>query len=106
MRAIEGVLKEELGRLLQLKKSYLREISKLSRGSICEKKIKKNKYPYLVFREGSRVVYEYIGKLSDLKIKKLASEIEQRRKYEKLLREVNFSISRLEKIVYGRKRPV
>jgi len=106
MRALEGVLKEELGRLRQLKKSYLREIKKLSKGSIREKKIKEKKYPYLVFREGRQVVYEYLGKLPDLKLRQLGAEIEQRRKYVKLLREVSRNIMRLEKIVYGRKRTI
>ena len=106
MKAIDGVLKEELERLLELEKSYLREIKALPKGSIQQKKIKKKSYPYLVCRDGSDVIYDYLGKLSKAEINKLESGIEQRRKFEGLLREVRRNISRLEKIVYGRKRTV
>lgn len=104
MKGIEGVLKEELERLEELEKSYLRQIQGLPKGSVQKKKIKDNSYPYLVFRDGADVVYEYMGKLSNPALKKLESEIELRRKYEGLLREVRQNIARLKQIVYGRKR--
>ena len=106
MKGIDGVLKEELERLLELEKSYEREIKALPKGSVQEKKIKKKSYPYLVCREGDDVVYEYVGKQSKPEIEKLRAEIEQRRKFEKLLREVRRNISHLKKIVYGRKKSV
>lgn len=104
MKGIDGVLEEELGRLLELEKSYLREIKALPKGSIQQKKIKKKTYPYLVCRDGSDVVYGYVGKLSKSEIEKLKAGIEQRRKFESLLREVRKNIAHLKKIVYGRKR--
>lgn len=106
MNGIEGVLKEELDRLLELEKSYLREIKSLPKGSIQQKKIKGNSYPYLVCREAGNVVYAYAGKLSKSELKKLESGIVERRKFEDLLREVRKNIARLKKIVYGRKRAV
>ncbi len=104
MKALEGVLNEELARLLQLEKSYRREIKKLPKGSIQHKKIKGYSYPYLVFRKGFRVVYAYVGNLPKAGLEKLASEIELRRKYKKNLREVKQNIARLRQIVHGRKR--
>lgn len=104
MKALEGVLTEELSRLLQLEKSYRREIKKLPKGSIQYKKIRDYAYPYLVFRKGAQVVYSYVGNLPKSELEKLASEIELRRKYKKNLREVKQSIARLGQIVHGRKR--
>ena len=104
MKAIEGVLKEELERLLELEKSYAREIRELPKGSIQHKRIKGKSYPYLVFRKGSDVIYEYIGNLSGPELKKFESDIDQRRKFESLLKEVRKNISRLDLIVHGRKR--
>ena len=106
MKGIEGVLKEELDRLLELEKSYMREIKSLPKGSVQQKKIKGHSYPYLVCREADDVVYAYVGKLSKPELAKLGSGIEQRRKFESLLREVRRNIARLKKIVYGRKRAV
>lgn len=106
MKGIDGVLKEELERLLQLEKSYLREIKALPKGSIQQKKIKNKQYPYLVCRDGSDVVSEYVGKLPKQEIEKLKSDIEQRRKYEGLLREVRRNVFRLKKMVYGRRRAI
>ncbi len=106
MKGLDGVLKEELERLLELEKSYVREIKALPKGSIQQKKIKRSAYPYLVCRDGADVIYNYVGKLSKSDLEKLESEIAQRRKFEGLLREVRRNIIYLKRIVYGRKRTV
>ena len=89
---------------MQLEKSYLAEIKKLSKGSIQYKKIRGHSYPYLAFRNGPHVVYEYLGGLSESKRKEIESEVSQRRKFENLLKEVRKNIARLERILYGRRR--
>lgn len=104
MKALEGVLKEALKRLLELEKGYVREIKKLPKGCIRHKRMRGHSYAYLVLRKGTKIIHEYLSKSSSPDLKKLEADIEQRRKYERLLREVKANIKRLERMVYGRKR--
>src|SRR3989338_2146011 len=85
---LEGVLKEESSRLKEAEKSYLREIRKLPKGSFQKKKIRGILYAYLVYREGAVVIRKYLGRFSKGKYSDLQEQIEQRQKYEKLLRAV------------------
>lgn len=104
MKGLESVLKEELGRLLVLEKSYVREIKKLPKGCLRHKCMKGRSYAYLVFRQGARIIHRYRGKSVSPDLDKLKAAIEQRRKYEKMLREVRVNIKRLERIICGQKR--
>lgn len=104
MGAIDGILKEELSRLIAVRKSYLREIKKLPKGSIQIKRIKKIAYPYLAVRQGEKVVSEYLGYYSEHKLEKLKQALVQRKKYEQHLKEVKRNIKRISKMIYGKRR--
>ena len=97
---MNGILKEELARLKVTEKGYLREIKKLPKGSIQEKRIKGRLYPYLVSNKGSKVIYQYAGKLSEAEHKELGNNIALRKKYQGLLREVRQNIRRIGKILH------
>ena len=71
MGSMQGVLKEEYKRLKFLEKSYLREISKLPKGSLQDKRIKGAVYPYWVVSQQSKVRYRYVGNLPAGKLKLL-----------------------------------
>jgi hypothetical protein len=104
MKALEGVLKEELKRLVELEKSYVRELKKLSKGSIRHKRLKGHSYAYLVFRQKAKVIHTYLGKSTSSELGELRRQIKQRRQYERLLRETRAGIKRLRQIVHERKR--
>ncbi len=87
MPVIKEVLKEELERLQRMEKAYLRKISELPKGSIVMKKIAGRAYPYRAFRVGSQVKSEYL-KISREELEQLKSQINQRRKYEKTLKDI------------------
>ena len=102
MGVIKGVLKEELGNSLQMKKNYERELAKLSQGSLIKKKINANEYYYLVVREKGKVRFIYKGKLSDREIKKYKEAKEYRAKYRKLLSQVKKQIKFLRSALRGK----
>ena len=104
MGTLDGILKEELERLVAAEKSYLREIKKLPKGSIQIKRIKKIAYPYLVVRQGKKVVSEYLGHRSGRELEKLKQAIAQRKKYERHLKEVKRNIKRISRMTRGKGR--
>ena len=104
MGTLDGILKEELVRLIAVEKSYLREIKKLPKGSIQVKRIKGIAYPYRVVRQGKKVVSEYLGHRSERELEKLKQAIAQRKEYERHLKEAKHNIKRLSKMTRGKRR--
>ena|SRR3989338_6714706 len=103
MKTMDGILKEELARLKVTEKGYAREIRKLPKGTIHEKRIKGHLYPYLVYSKGSKVIYRYVGKLADAELAKLKDDIALRKRYQKLRYETCQNIRRIEKILHGKR---
>ena len=101
MKVLEGVLKEELIRLKAVEKSYVRELRKLPKGSIQKKGIKGVVYVYLSFRQGEKVVTSYLGRPSHDELQKLEEQVNLRRKYEGLLREVRNNQRRIARMIRG-----
>ena len=99
MKILNGVLNEELDRLNQLKKNYEIQIVKLPKGSLIRKNIKGNIYYYLNYRQEKKKIFKYIGKLPGKKLENLLVKIEERRKLEKLDKQVKEDIKKLEKMI-------
>ena len=99
MKILNGVLNEELDRLNQLKKNYEKQIAKLPKGSLIRKNIKGNIYYYLNYRQEKKKIFKYIGKLPGKELEKLLDKIEERRKFEKLNKQVKKDIKKLEKMI-------
>jgi len=100
MEILNGVLKEELERLKNLKKHYVQEMSKLPKGSLIRKKINGNIYYYLNYRNGKKSIFKYVGKLSKDKVMDLKGKIEKRRKLWKLNIKVKKDIARLKQMIH------
>jgi hypothetical protein len=103
MKVIKSVLKEEFNNSLAMRKNYQRELAKLPKGSLIKKKIRSNKYYYLVLREKGRVKFIYKGKLNADEIKKYKQTREYRAKYRKLVSELNKQIKFLKGTLRGKK---
>ena len=99
MKILNGVLNEELDRLNQLKKNYEKQIAKLPKGSLIRKNVKGNIYYYLNYRQEKKKIFKYIGKLSNKELENLLDKIEERRKLEKLNKQVKEDIKKLEKMI-------
>jgi len=103
MKALESVLKEELARLKEVEKGYEREISKLPSGSLQDKKIKENSYPYHVVSLKGEVRCEYLGRLSSEELKQLKDKIALRKKYKALLKEARSNQKQVARALRGKK---
>ena len=99
MKILNGVLNEELDRLNKLKKNYEKQITKLPKGSLIRKNIKGNIYYYLNYRQEKKKIFKYIGKLPGKELENLLDKIEERRKLEKLNKQVKKDIKKLEKMI-------
>jgi len=99
MKILNSVLNEELDRLNKLKKNYEKQIAKLPKGSLIRKNIKGNIYYYLNYRQEKKKIFKYIGKLPGKELENLLDKIEERRKLEKLNKQVKKDIKKLEKMI-------
>lgn len=99
MKILNSVLNEELDRLNKLKKNYEKQIAKLPKGSLIRKNIKENIYYYLNYRQEKKKIFKYIGKLPRKELENLLDKIEERRKLEKLNKQVKKNIKKLEKMI-------
>jgi len=102
MGSLQGVLKEEYARLKALEKKYIREIAKLPKGSLQEKRIKGRIYPYWVLSRRSKIHYRYLGNLPENRLRRLKEQLALKRKYMSLLKNVRQNKKQIEKI-HGRK---
>ena len=103
---MEGILKEELLRLKETEKGYIREIKKLPRGSLQAKRIKGRVYLYLVSSKNSKLSYQYLGSMPEGELQRLKEDIALRKKYQGLLKGVRQDTERIQKILHGGKRAI
>lgn len=87
MAVLNEMFKEEKERLIKMKQFYIDKVLGLPKGSIVFKNRGDKKYPYLVYRIGKEIKTDYI-KFSNEELKKLQLNIKKRRKYLKLLKEI------------------
>lgn len=87
MPVLKEMFKEEKERLIKMKKFYEDKILELPKGSILFKQRGNKKYPYLIYRDGKIIKTDYL-KLGSDDLKKLKLNLDKRRKYLKLLKEI------------------
>ncbi|MDP3042501.1 MAG: hypothetical protein Q8N62_07290 [Candidatus Omnitrophota bacterium] len=102
---IKGVLAEELGNSLRMKKRFTEELDKLPKGCLARKKIKGHYYFYLVQRRKDKFLYNYKGKLSSDEVKTYKSLQLKRANYRKSLSKLNKQVKFLRSTLRG-KQPV
>ena len=98
MSVIEGVLLEEKERNLMMQNQYLQEISSLPKGSIVKKSKKSGDYYYLTYRNGGRVVSDYLGKDVE-KANKIQQDINKRKYLEVLIKNLKSELKLINKVV-------
>ena len=94
MSILEEVLFEEYNRSLRIEKAIVDEQSSLPKGSIQFKHIANKDYPYLVYREGDKVVSRY---LKSEEVDQVASAIRKRKENNEALKELRKSIRQISK---------
>ena len=99
---IKGVLAEELSNSLKMQKDYESVLKGLRPGCLSRKVIRGCAYYYLVKREGVKVVYQYIGKLSPEEVKQYQDVKLQRARYRGLLSRVKKQVRYLKGALRGK----
>jgi len=98
MTVIEGVLQEEKERNLWMQDIYLKEISELPKGSIVKKSKPSGDYYYLKYRNGNKVVSDYLGKDIE-KVNQIERAIGKRKHLEGVIKRLKLEYKQISKIV-------
>ena len=96
MSILDEVLIEEYDRCERIKKMYLNKIAVLPKGYLSQKKIKDKIYFYLQYREGGKIISQYVDFEDVEAIKK---KIEERRRAEQGIRRCNADQKKIRKAV-------
>lgn len=99
---IKGVLAEELQNSLRMQKDYERSLKAMPSGCLSRKVIRGCAYYYLVRRQGAKVVYQYIGKLSPAEIKRYQAIKQKRVQHRQLLSRVKKQVRYLKGVLRGK----
>ena len=102
MAVIFHVLKEEFERLQETERGYSKAIADMPRGTPRIQQRRNKNYLYLEYREGGRVVHEYIGPQNSDKSKQVLEKVAQRRRYEKLLKDTQSALKEVRKALRGK----
>ncbi|MDQ7827052.1 MAG: hypothetical protein RDV48_29920 [Candidatus Eremiobacteraeota bacterium] len=99
MDVIRGVLVEELENSLRIRERYLESLRALPRGSLRKKHINGHDYYYLAFREGRKVKYSYLGKLSESRLREYEEGRRKRDEQKKAVKKLDQQIRYLRKAI-------
>jgi hypothetical protein len=95
-QTIKDTVTQQYHTLLDELTKLQNDIQKLPQGVIQPRKLKNNWYYYRKYRDGQRVISEYIKKRS---LERIREEIRRRQLLEKELRQVKQELKRTEKIL-------
>jgi ribosomal protein S3 len=93
MKIIKSVLEEKLKNSLRMKMEFEKALAVLPRGVLVRKFVKGHQYYYLMMRKGSKVRFEYKGKLFGKEIAHFDEVKKDRVKYRRLLEDVKKQIA-------------
>jgi hypothetical protein len=95
MAILKGILKDSLDYYLDLDQRLRARLKKLPHGSVLKRRIGRQDYFYLNFRNGRRIVSRYLGRQEPRQIEK---EIAERRLIKKQLKEVEENLKLLRRL--------
>lgn len=99
---IKDMLNEELQNSVQIRKDYERALKDLPKGALVRKVVGGHEYFYLAFRDGSKVRFDYMGKLDKDEVSKYEEAKKYRARYRKKLSEVDRQIKFIRKALRGK----
>jgi len=95
MSVIIGILKEEKDRLDAQLLKYENKLLSLPKASIKKRK----RYLYYVYRQGRKVINEYIGELSSEKAKKAVMLDAERKKYKQRIKDTSLELKEVRRLL-------
>ncbi len=102
LAVFDSVLREELQRLKALRARYASELAKIPTGSVVMKLKSGHRYAYRAYREGPRVVTDYIGPEASQRVSRAVEQQQKRRKILKDIRAIEADLARLRKMTNAR----
>lgn len=94
---IKSVFIDELERNKRLVSRYEAEVEKLPKGSLFLRQIGRQRYYYLNYREGKKVVSKFLGKENAFDAEKFQGQLERRKELNALLKRLRLERKELEK---------
>ena len=85
MSLLVRTVQKEKQRIDRMLEAYLKQLDGLPKGTVAEKKSGKNIYYYLKYRDGGKVVSEYLGK-DDEKVGRMRDLLDKRRHVEGMIK--------------------
>jgi hypothetical protein len=95
-------MKEEYDRLIEADRVYRKNIRNMPQGAPRIKHLRNKDYLYLARRNGDKVIYDYIGAADSEKAKKILEQVEQRRRYAKLVQGIRHDLKDVKKVLRGK----
>jgi hypothetical protein len=95
MGVVLGILKEERDRLDAQLLKYKNKLFSLPNASIK----KRDRYLYYIYRQGKKVLTEYIGELSSEKAKKAIMQDAERKKYKQRIKDTFLELKEIRRLL-------
>lgn len=93
---IKGILEDELEHKRMLK-TYMDKYEALRKGSIFVRTKGSGQYCYLNYRDGSRVVSEYIGSPDSPGVQDIKEQIEERKRVKQIIKDMKLEQKEIER---------
>lgn len=95
-------MKEEYDRLIEADLAYRHNIEQMPHGSPRIKHIRNRDYLYLARRDGAKVIYDYIGAADSEQSKKTLEQVDRRKRFEALLKDIHLNLKDVKKVLRGK----
>jgi hypothetical protein len=102
MSYIINLVSDEANWIRVLIKKYEKQLLLLPKGTLQIRRRRKNEYYYLSFRDGKRIITNYVGK-DEKKINEVKEGLEKRKHIEDILRQLNRELSVAKRVLEGEK---
>ncbi len=99
MAVLDYVLDEELARLQRFRMHLIEDQEKFPKGSIVIKIKAKRQYAYRTYRQGKKVISEYVGPMASPQAAQVGQLISERRKLAAEIKNVDASIARVRRML-------
>ena len=96
---IRAVFLDEIDRHKRMIARYEEECNSLPKGSIFQRKIGNQKYIYLNYREGPKVISKFLGKSGSLDLSALQQKLLRRKELNDLVKKMKKELIQLEREV-------
>lgn len=93
-------IQKEKERIEYMLSKYLQQLKELPRGSITVKNVGTNTYYYLKYRNGKKVITDYLGK-DDERVRNVRTELEKRRHIEAMITHLRTEQTLASKVLEG-----